>query len=156
MRLIWLSSFVMGSIFSTPFFNDSIIGQLLTFFSANGGVRAKRRNVEITKEGDGFSGFKSPTPFLFRHAFELVPKRICDRPLFKSLRDWLVWVRVPAPSIRSLGERERGRNPKKIEVPTDRREWALWSCSSGRVDLTEDWKSPVRIPSRLRFFEEEP
>ena len=104
------------------------------------------------RKGDDFLGSK-PGPSLFNFlncfvtlnlfwllssarvgaAFELALRRICDWPLFNSLGDWLVLVRGPAlRSIRSLRE---GREPGKIEDPTDRIEWASWSRSSGRVDL---------------------
>ena len=84
-------------------------------------------------------------------AFELALRRICDWPLFNSLRDWLVLVRGPAlRSIRSLRE---GREPgKKIEDPTDRIEWALWSRSSGRVDLTRTKSHQFKSLRGSTFF----
>ena len=118
-----------------------------------GGVRAKQRNVAITEKVMIFLGSK-PGPSLFNFsnyfvtlnlfwllssarvgaAFELALRRICDWPLFNSLRDWLVLVRGPA--LRSIWSLREGRGPgKKIEDPTDRIEWASWSRSSGRIDL---------------------
>ena len=82
------------------------------------------------RKGDDFLGSK-PGPSLFNFsnyfvtlnlfwllssarvgaAFELALKRICDWPLFNSLRDWLVLVRGPA--LRSIWSLREGRGPGK-------------------------------------------
>ena len=84
-------------------------------------------------------------------AFELALRRICDWPLFNSLRDWLVLVRGPA--LRSIWSLREGRGSgKKIEDPTDRIEWASWSRSSGRVDLTRTKSHQFKSLRGSAFF----
>ena len=49
-------------LFSQPFLQWLDNRSIVTFYSADGGVRAKQRNVEITQKGDSFLGSK-PGPF---------------------------------------------------------------------------------------------
>ena len=48
---------------SQPLFQWLDNQSIVTFYSADGGVRAKQRDVEITQKGDNFLGLK-PGPFL--------------------------------------------------------------------------------------------
>ena len=52
-------------LFSQPLFQWLDNRSIVTFYSADGGVRAKLRNVEITLKGDDFLGSKPGPSFIF-------------------------------------------------------------------------------------------
>ena len=55
----------MSFYFLNPLFQWLDNRSIVTFYSADGGVRAKLRNVEITLKGDDFLGSKPGPSFIF-------------------------------------------------------------------------------------------
>ena len=155
---------LLWALFSQPLFQWLDARSIITFYSANGGVRAKQRNVGIIQKGDSFLGSKPGPFFNFSTLFS-------SRLIFLLLSSARVgatlsprWsVVVTDHSSNPLGTnwselecRLLGQFDPKNEVPADRIEWALLSRSSGRVYLTRTKSHQFESPRGFTLKKCEP